>query len=252
MLTPTHLQKHGITPNDYKSKYGPTTSLEFTNRHSEKARKIRIEWHKTHVNSFKGKTHSPEWRTKKSEQVKTWWTEERKIAQSNQRKEWYASGKIKSWRLGKTKETDPRVAQAARTLSQNRKRLFSEGIWIPPNRGKKLGPLKLQTRIKKSAYLQGIPADQWKGFKQSENQRARETAEYTEWRKKVFIRDNFTCQFCKKRGGQLQADHIKSFSLHVELRLDVDNGRTLCVECHKKTDTYGSKSHLFKLKNLVK
>lgn len=35
------------------------------------------------------------------------------------------------------------------------------------------------------------------------------------------------------------ADHIKSFKDHPELRTDLQNGRTLCVDCHRKTDTYG-------------
>jgi 5-methylcytosine-specific restriction endonuclease McrA len=40
----------------------------------------------------------------------------------------------------------------------------------------------------------------------------------------------------------LQADHIKPFAHHPELRFDVNNGRTLCVPCHRKTDTYGGRS----------
>lgn len=65
--------------------------------------------------------------------------------------------------------------------------------------------------------------------------------ENTIWTKSVFERDNYTCQHCNKRGGKLQADHIKPYSICVESRWDINNGRTLCVECHKKTDTYGAK-----------
>ena len=65
--------------------------------------------------------------------------------------------------------------------------------------------------------------------------------ECNEWRKEVFERDNYVCQHCNKRGGKLQADHIKPYSLFPTLRFDVNNGRTLCTDCHKKTDTYGSK-----------
>jgi len=67
-----------------------------------------------------------------------------------------------------------------------------------------------------------------------------------QWRKNVFARDDWTCQHCKKRGGKLNADHIKPVYLFPELIVDLSNGRTLCIECHKKTDTYSSK--VFKLK----
>lgn len=62
--------------------------------------------------------------------------------------------------------------------------------------------------------------------------------EYREWRRQVFERDDYTCQHCKKRGCYLNADHIKPYAKYPELRYDIDNGRTLCVDCHKKTDTY--------------
>ena len=60
-----------------------------------------------------------------------------------------------------------------------------------------------------------------------------------EWRTKVFKRDNWTCQECFKRGGKLQAHHITPYKENTELRHDINNGKTLCVECHSKTETYG-------------
>jgi hypothetical protein len=71
------------------------------------------------------------------------------------------------------------------------------------------------------------------------NERVRKSAAYRAWRTLVFERDNYTCQNCFQRGGYLHADHIKPFAFFPELRLNVSNGRTLCIPCHKKTPTYG-------------
>ncbi|HEX9061347.1 MAG TPA: HNH endonuclease [Clostridia bacterium] len=83
----------------------------------------------------------------------------------------------------------------------------------------------------------------------SQHERIRKSKDYILWRTAVFIRDEYTCQSCgvKNKNGLgktivLQVDHIKPFSLYPELRLAIDNGRTLCEGCHKKTDTFGVKA----------
>jgi 5-methylcytosine-specific restriction endonuclease McrA len=67
------------------------------------------------------------------------------------------------------------------------------------------------------------------------------TEKYISWRRKIFEGDNYTCQICGIQGLKLQADHIKSYTNFPELRYDIDNGRTLCINCHKKTDNYGGR-----------
>lgn len=79
----------------------------------------------------------------------------------------------------------------------------------------------------------------WRGGVTPENERLRKSAAYLAWRAAVFARDDFTCQTCGQRGGDLQADHVEQWATHPELRFDVDNGRTLCVPCHRATPTYG-------------
>lgn len=81
----------------------------------------------------------------------------------------------------------------------------------------------------------------WKGGITSENERIRTGIDFRLWREAVFARDNWTCQKCGKKGGKLEAHHIKRFSLYPELRFAIDNGITLCVNCHKKTDNYGNR-----------
>lgn len=75
----------------------------------------------------------------------------------------------------------------------------------------------------------------------------RESLEYKLWRESVFKRDNYTCQICDKRGAKLNADHIKPFAFYSELRFDLVNGRTLCEDCHKKTDTYMGRTNKYKI-----
>lgn len=79
--------------------------------------------------------------------------------------------------------------------------------------------------------------------------RLRTGTQWKDWRRKVFERDNYTCQECgvrnKKGLGrtvELHPDHIKPFALFPHLRFDVSNGRTLCAPCHRKTPTWGYSS----------
>jgi 5-methylcytosine-specific restriction endonuclease McrA len=74
----------------------------------------------------------------------------------------------------------------------------------------------------------------WRGGITSLDSQIRHSFEYREWRTKVYERDNYTCQVCKERGKRLCAHHPFSFSEFPELRFNVDNGVTLCVECHWK------------------
>jgi len=82
----------------------------------------------------------------------------------------------------------------------------------------------------------------WQGGKSSETIRARASGEYKNWRRSVFEGDDYTCQICGMRGGYLHADHIVPFSVDKSKRFDIDNGRTLCVTCHRQTETYGTKA----------
>lgn len=62
----------------------------------------------------------------------------------------------------------------------------------------------------------------------------RRSANYLEWRKTIFERDNFTCLKCEDTGGRLSPHHLFSFKEYPEKRLEVSNGATVCLDCHKK------------------
>lgn len=54
-----------------------------------------------------------------------------------------------------------------------------------------------------------------------------------EWKKKVLERDNHRCINCGEKEN-LNVHHIVHWSDYYKGRVDVDNGITLCTECHAK------------------
>ena len=93
----------------------------------------------------------------------------------------------------------------------------------------------------------------WKGGITPLKRQIRVLFEYKQWRKIIFERDNWICQECKQRGGKLNVDHYpKSFTqifyenninslddaMNCQELWNINNGRTLCEKCHKKTATY--------------
>lgn len=45
----------------------------------------------------------------------------------------------------------------------------------------------------------------------------------------------------------LEAHHLKEVCNYPEQIFDVDNGVTLCHQCHKETDNYGNKARELKI-----
>ena len=97
----------------------------------------------------------------------------------------------------------------------------------------------------------------WKGGITPLHLLIRTSNKYLEWRDKVFKRDYYTCQRCAKTDCFVEAHHIKEFStilrdflksfpnedtiIYLQLAINyapfwnIDNGQTLCRECHNKT-----------------
>lgn len=145
--------------------------------------------------------------------------------------------KLREINLGKkhSEETKKKISQISKKL----------GLIPPSPLGRKHS---IESRKKMSLARNGIvrlgsrgeKSHRWKGGITPINRAIRTSLEYRLWRKSVFERDNFTCVWCgDSRGGNLEADHIKPFSLYPELRFAIDNGRTLCHKCHQTTKTYG-------------
>ena len=77
----------------------------------------------------------------------------------------------------------------------------------------------------------------------------RSSFKYRQWRSDVFTRDNFTCINCGATKIYLEADHYPIMFVEIrdaynlqtleqafecEALWNINNGRTLCKECHKK------------------
>lgn len=104
--------------------------------------------------------------------------------------------------------------------------------------------LSLEARKRIGAAHRGPNSHWWQGGKTAIRQKIYNSLRYREWRRKIFERDEYKCTECGACSGHgkrviLNADHIKPFALYPKLRFTLNNGRTLCRECHRKTRTYG-------------
>jgi 5-methylcytosine-specific restriction endonuclease McrA len=73
----------------------------------------------------------------------------------------------------------------------------------------------------------------WRGGLTKQHILERNSSKTDEWRKRVFERDRYVCQICKKPSvGNIVAHHILPFSTFPSERFNVDNGQTLCLDCH--------------------
>lgn len=96
-----------------------------------------------------------------------------------------------------------------------------------------------EIRARLSKIFSGKNNHFWKGGISSINKRIRRSKKFRDWREDVFKRDNYTCQICGFSSGQgkhidLHLHHIKFFSEFPQFRFDVNNGITLCKNCHQK------------------
>ena len=67
-----------------------------------------------------------------------------------------------------------------------------------------------------------------------ERERGRKIDGYYYFVTGVFKRDNYTCQCCNSDKGKLNAHHLNGYNWDKEHRVDVNNGITLCEDCHKE------------------
>jgi len=89
----------------------------------------------------------------------------------------------------------------------------------------------------RSNNQKGKDNPRWKGGITPKHQKIRNSKKFSIWRLNIYKKNGYTCQLCgeKNRKGKtikLNAHHIKSFADYPEYRFDMDNGITLCKDCH--------------------
>jgi hypothetical protein len=104
-------------------------------------------------------------------------------------------------------------------------------------------PTSLETKAKLRAQKLGVNNPSWRGGVTTLRVSLRNTQEYKEWRKKVYEKDDYTCQWCSQRGGKIQADHIVPYMKDRKQLLDVNNGQVLCDYCHRIKTTIEMKEN---------
>jgi hypothetical protein len=89
----------------------------------------------------------------------------------------------------------------------------------------------LEERILMSCRLQGVSREEWDGF-MNRSDDLYYSQKYKQWRTSVYERDDYTCQLCGERGNTLNGHHIYKVSDYPDLIFEINNGITLCYDCH--------------------
>lgn len=165
--------------------------------------------------------------------------------------------------LWKTPEYREKIVKAEKGKHYSPETEFKKGF-IPKNLIKKGEHRGKDTEFTREKVL-GEKNSNWKGGITSLKKIIRTSKEYKLWVKNVFERDNFTCLGCGKQGGDLESHHKKSFSkilkenniktfeeaLACKILWNIQNGMTLCPQCHAQIDKFRRLNYKKNLNNLL-
>jgi hypothetical protein len=125
------------------------------------------------------------------------------------------------------------------SLAKKGKPSHNKGISLSDDRKKQIGDFHRGKTISKkqrelfSKIFKGSGNPNWKGGISTEASLVRTSEKYQQWRLDILNRDKWTCLKCNNgKGKNLNAHHIKSFKYFPDFRFDINNGITLCRECH--------------------
>lgn len=122
--------------------------------------------------------------------------------------------------------------------AESRQKMSEAAKKRPSNRTGKRHTEEVRRKISEVTRERTARGEQHYAYSHGQHQRDREdrrSVEYKHWRDAVYARDEYTCQHCGDgQGGNLQAHHIKSYADFPELRYTIENGVTLCRNCHER------------------
>jgi transposase len=102
---------------------------------------------------------------------------------------------------------------------------------------KKGTTMSVESRKKMSAAKRGKYTGEsnpnWKGAQITDEVRQRRSYDAKIWREACLKRDDFKCTLCDS-AEKLHVHHVLEFADYPERRLDINNGKTVCVFCHEK------------------
>jgi hypothetical protein len=112
-----------------------------------------------------------------------------------------------------------------------------------------------KSKLKRKLVKSGNWKNQYGGYKGRTEllELIRKSLKNRQWRSDIFTRDNFICHDCGKNHCWIEAHHIKEFikiireniktfeeAMDCEELWNLNNGRTLCRECHNKTKHFSN------------
>ncbi len=100
------------------------------------------------------------------------------------------------------------------------------------NKGKEMSKVYREKVSKSLKGKIGINSRNWQGGKTSLIKRLRNSNKWKDWRGFVFVRDNYTCKICNKRGIIIHPHHLLPVAKFLQFIFETWNGVTLCKSCH--------------------
>lgn len=106
--------------------------------------------------------------------------------------------------------------------------------------------IKTKFKCPKCVTFKGENNPMWNpNITEEERENGRFIKGYNDFIKDVYKRDNYTCQCCGAigTGRNLNAHHLDGYNWCKDKRTDVNNGITLCEDCHKDFHRMYGKGH---------